>query len=398
MTMMAIFLLFLLNSHGTLAAEMETPPNNVFPETDADTTITSTPQDELPSFSNSDLLTNPAATNSLDSHNTNNTEYDSHHPKGKDCLIPCHNGGVCQFVADKVSDIRHVAQQGGLIQRCLCPPGFGGVACEIPIEECNLDTLTCPISGLPCERLSHDREDQPVWTCHCHLVDQVDPSGFSGTACRRGYTEYCSDYYDPHAPLYFCTNGGKCLSDYLSAQEAPGDYAVRRQFMDQGCVCNDHWEGARCEKFRFKGDDLEGHLEADRLAIYRPSSDSSKKMSPVMILCIGVGGGLALAAFLLFLLISWHRRRRKRRQVIVQKALICHEDGDATAMIDEVSVPTMVQTHRSFSSDISRGGGDPHRTHHHRHLRSVDSGLSSYSDSRRPSSKVSSSSIKAAYV
>mmetsp|Transcript_15069 Transcript_15069/g.32917 ORF Transcript_15069/g.32917 Transcript_15069/m.32917 type:complete len:482 (+) Transcript_15069:172-1617(+) len=175
-------------------------------------------------------------------------------PKGKDCVIDCENGGLCEFVSDSLRELRHIFQSGGLIQRCRCPPGWGGVACEIPTENCILRTKTCELSGRSCDKVGNQ------WTCHCNIADQVD-NNLAAAVCRRGYTEYCSDYYDPEGPLYYCTNGGKCNSDFLSAEESPGDLATRRKYMDAGCRCNENFYGEHCEKMRFDPVHLTGFVD-----------------------------------------------------------------------------------------------------------------------------------------
>mmetsp|Transcript_11571 Transcript_11571/g.23730 ORF Transcript_11571/g.23730 Transcript_11571/m.23730 type:complete len:437 (-) Transcript_11571:263-1573(-) len=241
-------------------------------------------------------------------------------PKGKDCLINCENGGICEFVAEELRDLRYIAQSGGLIQRCRCPPGWGGVSCEIPTENCVLSTKTCEISKRPCDKVGNQ------WTCHCHIAANVD-SNFAAAVCKRGYTEYCSDYYDPEGPLYFCANGGKCMSDFLSAKESPGDLSARRKYMDAGCMCNENFHGERCEKLKFGKEDLQGFVDPVFLAQHyvddvqgvqgknknAQQDDSSFDLThPMVLAAMGVVFVFLVAGVVAIVYLT--RRRSKRRE------------------------------------------------------------------------------------
>ncbi|KAL7564910.1 hypothetical protein ACA910_009398 [Epithemia clementina (nom. ined.)] len=238
---------------------------------------------------------------------------------GRDCLLQCENNGYCEFVSDSVDQLRKIVQTGGLIQKCRCPLGWGGVVCEIPTENCQRHTQTCEISGRSCDPMhvsftataaatttttGNDQDNakreigmesiggvptttsttattnnnvviETQWSCHCGIADRVDPN-IAGTVCRKGYTEYCNPHpYHPDSPLYFCTNGGKCNVDYLAAQEQPGDLNVREQYMDAGCRCNDHFEGPHCERLIFDPNrDLPGLVDPAR-GFFDPSLVSS---------------------------------------------------------------------------------------------------------------------------
>ena len=174
------------------------------------------------------------------------------------CDLECKNGGKCEYIPGSLDIIKHNAQTGILVQRCKCPPGFGGVGCEIPVERCVQDakldpetgesiaTFTCELSGLPCDHLPDGSA-----SCACHVADAVD-ANFAGNACRRWNTEYCTGELDMNSEtIYLCTNGGKCQSDFIAAQIAPGDTKVNRQYADAGCVCNKHFYGPHCEFLDF---------------------------------------------------------------------------------------------------------------------------------------------------
>lgn len=252
-------------------------------------------------------------------------------PKGKDCLIECENGGICEFVSEEIKDLRHISQSGGLIQRCRCPPGWGGITCEIPTETCDLRTKTCEFSGRPCDKVGNQ------WTCHCNIAENIDRN-FAAPVCRRGITEYCSDYYDPEGLLYFCANGGKCVSDFLSAREKPGDLSVRRKYMDAGCVCNENFEGSRCEKLKFRKEDLIGFIDPSRMEFldydetrdsYSESKldDSSSESSdfdpsdPAILSAMIISSLVVLIVVVAFVFFV-HRRMQKRRQRIMKNAFV----------------------------------------------------------------------------
>lgn len=119
------------------------------------------------------------------------------------CDIECRNGGHCRYIPGEIADWKAYAQSKILIQICDCPPGYGGVGCEIPVETCLLDSLTCELSQKPCDVLPDG-----TYTCACHVADNVD-AGIAGQACRTWNTEYCAGQYDETADeVYLCTNSG----------------------------------------------------------------------------------------------------------------------------------------------------------------------------------------------
>lgn len=171
------------------------------------------------------------------------------------CDLECKNGGRCVYISGTVEDWRYFAQSGILVQKCKCPPGWGGVGCEMPVEQCVSDkdpqtgesVRICELSRLPCDFLPDGTS-----TCACHVADAVDPDGLAGNACRHWNTEYCEGKLDLRAEtIYLCTNGGKCQSDFIAAQIAPGDTKVNAEYADAGCVCNKHFYGPHCEFLDF---------------------------------------------------------------------------------------------------------------------------------------------------
>ena len=246
------------------------------------------------------------------------------------CNIECRNGGVCAYVTDNHDQVSALARSGILVQHCICPQGFGGVACEIPVERC----LTvypdpevplsverpatnprhgdvqyiCEHSKKPCDRLPDDS-----YTCACHVADRVDARA-AGRACRKWNTEYCTGSFQvsvstPTPQVYFCTNGGKCQSDFLAAQIAPGDASVNAQFADAGCACNPNFYGPHCEYLAWTPrDNVLNDVGGFHLEQYTDGKDGNKGGSVRML-----GWLVALAGVVGVALVLYHRRRRQRR-------------------------------------------------------------------------------------
>ena len=138
------------------------------------------------------------------------------------CDLQCSNGGYCTLMEGTADDLMKEAQSGNLIETCVCRPGYTGVACENVVQQCSLPDRKCH-NGAPCEQ---DQEEN--WMCNCEVADSL--SRFAGKMCRKPYTEYCTGKFRPNSALSFCTNGGRCLADFISAQIAPGDTSTNREF------------------------------------------------------------------------------------------------------------------------------------------------------------------------
>jgi hypothetical protein len=138
------------------------------------------------------------------------------------CDLECANDGYCTLIEGTTEQLARAAQAGHLIEVCVCRPGFMGVACENILEQCALPERKCH-NGAPC---SKDKNGE--WGCDCSLADAM--GNFAGQMCRNPITEYCTGKFQPGSALSFCTNGGRCLGDFIAAQVAPGDTSVNKRY------------------------------------------------------------------------------------------------------------------------------------------------------------------------
>lgn len=154
------------------------------------------------------------------------------------CEMNCERGFCEKVEGDHVTH-RFLFQEGRMLQRCSCPYGWTGTGCELEVQQCDMNSLTCP-NGSPCavnEKGSHH--------CDCAVADRL--STFASQQCRRPYTEYCSASYDPNKPLSFCTNGGVCRGSVMAAEAAPGNTSVNALYEHEGCICPREYYGPHCE-------------------------------------------------------------------------------------------------------------------------------------------------------
>ena len=138
------------------------------------------------------------------------------------CDLQCANGSYCTFIEGTTEQLARRSQSGYLIEACVCPPGFTGTACEREVEKCSLPERKCN-NGEPCSRDKSGR-----WGCDCAIADSL--SSFAGRMCRDPITEYCSGKFQPGQELSFCTNGGRCIGDFIAAKVAPGDTSVNAKY------------------------------------------------------------------------------------------------------------------------------------------------------------------------
>merc|ERR1712130_702652 len=109
-------------------------------------------------------------------------------------------------------------------QRCVCPEGWGGVACEIRKVECGdhhcFHGSTCVALEKPDGSVKHH--------CDCSTAG-VAVSAYAGRFCQYGATSYCDPAQD-HNGQQFCVNGGTCRDD-----------------PSEGCQCPQGYSGFKCE-------------------------------------------------------------------------------------------------------------------------------------------------------
>lgn len=119
------------------------------------------------------------------------------------CDLQCMNDGVCRFDGSQDQhELQHKIQSGKLVMKCICPLNFIGMACDIEDKNNNNE---------------------------CAEADSL--SLFAGEQCRKPFTEYCASLkHSVGGHVSFCTNGGKCKSDYLAAQIAPGNTTANLLF------------------------------------------------------------------------------------------------------------------------------------------------------------------------
>jgi hypothetical protein len=178
------------------------------------------------------------------------------------CRLNCANGGYCKYTGIDEDQLAYDIQSGQLVQKCVCPPGFVGMGCEVPS---------------PCEEQEQQQEQQDTQCDYCTAVAD-EMSKFAGMMCRKTYTEYCNR---ASASSDFCTNGGKCKAGLLAALFAPGNTSANSQFADIGCVCNPAFYGPHCEflKLRHHVDDNLHRLDPEPLTtaslVWGTSSTSS---------------------------------------------------------------------------------------------------------------------------
>ena len=128
-----------------------------------------------------------------------------------DCNLDCQHGGTCSLRSTYATALERDAQQGNLIMECNCPLAWGGLACEIPRQECHGmdDNDTCrqglclldPDGVYRCASPAND----------CRYAEELGV--FAAKMCRQPYTEYCPRPSNATATdsttISFCTNGGK---------------------------------------------------------------------------------------------------------------------------------------------------------------------------------------------
>ena len=153
------------------------------------------------------------------------------------CEMNCEHG-FCEMVQGDQELLQHLFQSGQLLQHCSCPYGWTGTGCELEVEQCDVNSMTCP-NGTPCTN------EHGAYNCDCSVANSL--SKLARQQCRRPYTDYCSATYDPNKPLSFCTNGGVCRASVMAAEVAPGNTTVNALYEHEGCICPPEYYGPHCE-------------------------------------------------------------------------------------------------------------------------------------------------------
>lgn len=196
---------------------------------------------------------------------------------GFSCNLECANGGYCALIEGTSEELGRQAQSGHLIEKCICPQGFTGIACDVVVEQCHLPDHTCS-NGMPCTQNALGE-----WGCDCSIADSL--SVFAGHQCRNPITEYCSGKYEPDEAVSFCTNGGRCVGDFLAAQVAPGDTAFNKAYQERGCKCPREFHGPHCEFLKFADDETQGTLvESNPATSTTTKSPHSSFMTAILVL------------------------------------------------------------------------------------------------------------------
>jgi len=156
-----------------------------------------------------------------------------------DCRLECNHGtcakgfksydnliGTGPFPAQLAFDI--ISSSG---EHCVCPYGWTGLKCEIPVKRCGPKKYC--YNGSSCH---YDGLGQP--TCDCNSA-HTDDISYAGTSCEQEGTSYCEPGLDQDKKDAFCANHGQCIDDPDARHE--------------GCLCADGWSGDQC--------DIQGNVE-----------------------------------------------------------------------------------------------------------------------------------------
>ena len=149
-----------------------------------------------------------------------------------DCRLECDNGtcakgfksydeliGAGAFPAKLAFDI---ISSGG--EHCVCPEGWTGLKCEIPVKKCS--TKYC-YNGASC---TSDESGIPICDCNSAHTDDVS---YAGMSCEQEGTSRCEPGFDQDHKDAFCTNHGKCIDDDDTRHK--------------GCICEEGWSGDLCD-------------------------------------------------------------------------------------------------------------------------------------------------------
>ena len=217
----------------TTATTTTTVTTETEPETDTTTTLTESNVNLVPEETNEQIFM---------INNDNNMD-------GLPvCDLHCRNGGICNYVTREVEQLTSMVQSGRMIQQCSCPDSFTGMACEFSLQQQQHHQSECHSNNNSTNKLlCHNNDDDDD-----HCADATKISKFAGMMCRKPYTEYCSDQFEPsESQVSYCTNGGKCKSSLVSAQVSPGNVTANNSYKHLGCVCPREFYGPHCELLQY---------------------------------------------------------------------------------------------------------------------------------------------------
>lgn len=184
------------------------------------------------------------------------------------CDMECQNNGVCRFLTRDVKELQKKMQAGQMIQECICPMGYHGMACEVDEQKD------------PCSK------DESTQECECAAADET--SKFSGEQCRRPFTQYCASLKESvGGHISYCTNGGKCMGDLIAAERSPWNTKNNYLFQHAGCICPPEFEGEHCEQLNkyYKPSLFHDSLEHEK----NQSQDKNDKKAKAVYLLFSVG-------------------------------------------------------------------------------------------------------------
>ncbi len=191
------------------------------------------------------------------------------------CSLSCENDGMCQYKSGTIEELQNWMQSGQMIMKCQCTEGYTGMGCEQVRPVCNLQSLKCP-NGAACDIY---RDSIPTeYHCDCSVADRV--SSTTARFCRNTYTEYCSSGITVEPPISFCTNGGKCKGDVISAQLAPFNTSVNEEYEHAGCICPSDYFGPHCEFMRISTVESPSDTDNNDTSTQAPTMEESGTMEP----------------------------------------------------------------------------------------------------------------------
>ena len=116
----------------------------------------------------------------------------------EDCRLECEHGtcskgfksydeliGTGPFPAQLAFDI--ISANG---EHCVCPSGWTGLKCEIPVEKCAGSSDKYCYNGAKCQYFSDGSS-----VCDCNMAHTEDVS-FAGVSCELEHTSYCEAGFD----------------------------------------------------------------------------------------------------------------------------------------------------------------------------------------------------------